>query len=1321
MKKTLLQLAAALLSASFLISLWEPFRQGGNVWFALVPLLLLVRHVPPRRAFWLGCAAGLVAWVGQLWWMLRLADNGGPWPLVVPALLGLGAVLALFVGAFAGTAAALRRALPDRAPARILLVLVAEPMLWAGFEFLRSTLFTGFAWNPLGLACTDFLPLAQVAALGGAALASALLVAANGAIATLAERIWGALTHTGPETFLGRLLLSVEAILPLAAVLLAFVWGLDRIRAYDALPKPDAATLALQRTEVPCRFLGADAPDPWAEAEARAGLLPYVKADLWLWPESAAAGASPARLAALARTAGTPLLVGGLCPTPDGQGWLNAALLVTGQGPDLTQVYGKRHLVPFGEYIPFDKTFPALQRLAPTGVSITPGDPAAGTVRLPSGLVVGPLICFEDTVARMARDSVNQGARLLLNLSNDAWYAPSAQAAQHARQAILRCIETGVPMARSTNGGLNALIDPVGRLTPFPLEPGLSTLRVPLPEAPFASLYLRFGDLVFGGPCALLALALLLWFLLPRGLRPPRAAALALLALALAPAAARAQAELLPAAGMALDDGNLTLAERTARSVLDALGLSPEERARAQEILIRADLLRGDWAGALARIEATPELPAERRLALALAAHNGRRDFAKTQLAYADAQPSADTAWGVAALRLVLRADLELGKDVQAAERFAAVDAAPGADARVRAENALEWVARFPNAQSRAALLRAAAQADRGGAFLDCALALPAAYAAAPDRAAAQALLDRLLAQSGLSSTVEARLALAAADLAQAPEARIAHARRAVAAARERDLRQRALATLGALLCAQPRREDVDEGLGLLADAVRLDPSAPDAPTLQLRIAETLAAQGRDAEALAAYDRWLESYDDAALRGRVRQGRGRVLLALGRPDDALASFAEALELASGADERRGLALEAIEAALAAQRYARAETLCRELLAQGRDPAVLLRLARCLEAAGDVEAARKAYAETRDAPEADEDDAFVAATRLAAMLARQGRDQEAIAELTRFLPRASDPAHRDALLLERGRVCYGLGQTARALDDFAAVADSATPSFAAQARFFRVLCLYGLGDDEAARGFAQEYVAAYPDSPRIPDMVLWLAKSDFNRGDYAAAAEGFRVFAERWPAEPRVHLALYLAARAAYQNQDYARAVELVAALAKAEPQAPNLPDARFLQAEALMELARHGEAAELLADLVRRSPNAPWIGPAHGRLGDCLVITATDDPERYARALEAYREALARIDRDPDAAACYAHKIGRVYEKQGRPDDAAEQYARLLYRALAQPALYGDEGRDWLRKSLARLRVIEGARGNHAAYDALRRRVRAARLLDPAD
>lgn len=1324
MKKRLLQLFAALLSAAFVISLWPPFGQNGNAWFALVPLLLLVRQASVRWALALGWVSGFVAWVGQLWWMLALTDNGGPWPLIVPALLGLSAVLACFVAAFAGLAAALRRRCAGRPGwARIGLALVVEPALWAGLECLRANLFTGFAWNPLGLACAAWTPLLQTAALGGAALTSAVLVAANGAIATLLERLWWAVTRQAPTRFAERLALTLESILPLAVVLAAFVWGVGRIRAYDALSPDGTATVVVERTDVPCVFArGETYTPPWLEADGVAAMVGYVHADLWLWPESALAGVpSPmpaavarhlARLAGLARA---PLLMGGLHRDGEGRAH-NAALLLTADGPDAGQVYAKRHLVPFGEYIPFDKAFPALQRLVPTGASLYPGERVTA-VRLPSGLTVGPLICFEDTVAEVARQSVNDGARVLVNMSNDAWYAPSAQPAQHAQQAILRCVETGVPMFRSTNRGDNTAIDAVGRAVPITLFP----TRLPLTAAPYASLYLRYGELVFGAPCALFVLCLAAWLLLARFLRRPApvAAPLALLCLLAAPAArARSAQDLLPTAGMALDDGNVSLAEKTASAILSTLGISSEERARAQEILIRADLERGDAAGALARIEATPELPAERRLALSLAAYNLRQDFAKTEIAFAEAAPSADTPWGVAALRLVLQADLELGRSVEAAERFAAVDAAKGADARARAENALLWVRRFPNPRSRAALLAAAARADLGGVYLECALALPEAFAEAEDRSVALAALDRLLAEDGIGSTIEARLALAAAALDPDAADAVSYARRAVEVARAPEVRQAALAMLGDLLC--DRTDDaasVDEGLALLDRAVRLDPSAADAPALQLRIAETLARIGRMDDALAAYDRWIASYDLPALRIRVRQGRGRVLLAAGRADEALAAFDEALALADTATLRHDLMVEAVDAAIAAGRHARAETLCRDILAQGRDPAVSLRLARALEATGDVESARKAYADTRDDPAATEEDAFVAAMRLGALMAAQNRPQEAIAEFTRFLPRAQGQAHRDALLLERGRTYYALGRMEAARDDFAAVS-AADPGLASEARFFTVLCLYGLGDDDRARTLAQEYVAAYPDSKRIPDMLLWIAKSDFNRGDYAAAGDAFLQFADRWPQEPRVPTALYLAARAAFLDQDYAHAVERVSRLAQAFPQAAVLADARFLQAEALIELARHGEAVDLLTALVRRSPNAAWVGEAYGRLGDCLLITATDDPGRYAQAIDAYREALARLDSDPDASVRYAAKIGRANEKRNRLDEAAEQYTRLLYRAIADPGRYAEEGRDWIRRAATRLRAIEVARGNRAGYETLSRRLRAAGLLD---
>lgn len=133
MKNRLLSAFAALVSAALLASLWAPFNQSAAVWFALVPLLLLIRRTSPRAAFGWGWLCGFITWCVQLGWMLRLTANGGPWPLVVPALAGLSAVLALFIGAFAATAARLRQKVPLRWA--ILLTVLLEPMLWAGRRF----------------------------------------------------------------------------------------------------------------------------------------------------------------------------------------------------------------------------------------------------------------------------------------------------------------------------------------------------------------------------------------------------------------------------------------------------------------------------------------------------------------------------------------------------------------------------------------------------------------------------------------------------------------------------------------------------------------------------------------------------------------------------------------------------------------------------------------------------------------------------------------------------------------------------------------------------------------------------------------------------------------------------------------------------------------------------------------------------------------------------------------------------------------------------------------------------------------------------------
>ena len=139
-----------------------------------------------------------------------------------------------------------------------------------------------------------------------------------------------------------------------------------------------------------------------------------------------------------------------------------------GAGP--LDVYHKQHLVPFGEYIPFDKWITPLQKLSPVGVSLHPGEPGVFTVRAGDGegaspLHVAPLICYEDTDPRLAARAKRMGADLIVLVTNDSWFSNSAEAEAHAAQAVLRAIETGLPIVRVGNSGVTGVIRPDGSAT----------------------------------------------------------------------------------------------------------------------------------------------------------------------------------------------------------------------------------------------------------------------------------------------------------------------------------------------------------------------------------------------------------------------------------------------------------------------------------------------------------------------------------------------------------------------------------------------------------------------------------------------------------------------------------------------------------------------------------------------------------------------------------------------------------------------------------------------------------------------------------------
>jgi apolipoprotein N-acyltransferase len=250
------------------------------------------------------------------------------------------------------------------------------------------------------------------------------------------------------------------------------------------------------------------------QSGSRGGGSP-VPTDLIAWPESPSGFRSDdpyfhAGLAALARTANAPLVIGSLGVVPDamvvrGVRVYNSAIFVSGDGA-VEGRYDKIHLVPWGEYVPFRSFFFFAKRLT-AGV----GDMDRGSKRVvfrADGHTYGVFICYESIFGDEVREFVKSGAEVLVNISDDGWFGDTSAPWQHLNMVRMRAIENHRWILRSTNTGVTAAIDPYGRVTavaPRHIRTALHTGFNFDRETPFYTIH---GDL-FAYACAVFtALAL---------------------------------------------------------------------------------------------------------------------------------------------------------------------------------------------------------------------------------------------------------------------------------------------------------------------------------------------------------------------------------------------------------------------------------------------------------------------------------------------------------------------------------------------------------------------------------------------------------------------------------------------------------------------------------------------------------------------------------------------------------------------------------------------------------------------------------------------
>ena len=216
------------LSALLLWAAFAPMNETCAIFFALTPMLMVSRRSTPRCSAWAWFACGMLFWIATLSWMPAIVKNNGPLPLVLLGWLGLAALCSGHFALFGWLSARCWRRLAGedaRSPwLRLLAIGFAEPVFWAGTEWLRSVSMTGFAWNYLGTAIGSIPTFASPARLGGVYLVSALVVLLNGVFATLGCRLLAQMRRENPLAGMApkaaRALNALETGLPLGLILL---------------------------------------------------------------------------------------------------------------------------------------------------------------------------------------------------------------------------------------------------------------------------------------------------------------------------------------------------------------------------------------------------------------------------------------------------------------------------------------------------------------------------------------------------------------------------------------------------------------------------------------------------------------------------------------------------------------------------------------------------------------------------------------------------------------------------------------------------------------------------------------------------------------------------------------------------------------------------------------------------------------------------------------------------------------------------------------------------------------------------------------------
>lgn len=448
------------ISGLLLILCFPTIDLYGIAWFALVPFLLSLYDKEPKQAFISGICFGMPYFFGTLYWIYHSINHYGNVSLLLSFAIVV--LLCIYLSIYTGIFALLFSITIKNSKLPSMFI---APVFWIAMEYLRSYLFTGFPWSSIGYTQYKLLTLIQIADITGIYGVSFLLVAINGAIADIyliRKRIKDMPLFPMLQTVVG---FSVLLVL----ILLTVIYGQWKMN--QKIPGEPIKVSIVQGN--------IEQDKKWDLSYQRSVINTYnnlsLKASvsspsMIIWPETAIPfffekdELHTRELLLFQKRLNAYLLFGTILCKDKGEkkpSFTNSIVLLDKSG-NVAYKYDKIHLVPFGEYVPFQKVLFFVKKL-----SFGIGDYSKGNqynkAVTPFGRFAG-VVCYEIIFPGLVRKFFIDGGDFIVNVTNDAWFGKTTGPYQHFSMAVFRAIENRKPIIRAANTGISGFIDSKGRI-----------------------------------------------------------------------------------------------------------------------------------------------------------------------------------------------------------------------------------------------------------------------------------------------------------------------------------------------------------------------------------------------------------------------------------------------------------------------------------------------------------------------------------------------------------------------------------------------------------------------------------------------------------------------------------------------------------------------------------------------------------------------------------------------------------------------------------------------------------------------------------------